>query len=194
MDLLCLESALASYSSRIAITKSSDNLALVVHCSSKMRSSLIKAGSVCKLQLILVVTLMLFEIMLVVFQLSTKLGSALFELALANFIFSAPSTLERRTGNTVAIIVINLADIGKGKLLSFLLVLIHILFKDLRKLLYFSALKNVICKGIRGSGNLVESDSLKLLCIAIISVNRILEADSASVSIFTKRLCSSKAL
>ena len=128
-----------------------------------MSSSLVKLRSVCKAHFVLIVALMLAEILLVVAQLLTHLASALAKLTLTDLKLAllSSATLRNSTGNVTVFVVIDLADVGKRRLFILLLIiLIHILFKDLRKLLYFSALEDIICKGLGRSGDLVKSDLL----------------------------------
>ena len=138
---------------------------------------------------------MLLEVALVVIQLSCKLASALSKLTPADLIFLTAAALRSRAGDRSILIIIELADIGKRRLLIVLiLILVHILLENLRKLLYFSALKYVIGKSVRRSGNLVKSDLFKLLCEAVVFVYVTLESVLTSVGILTKRSGSGKAL
>ena len=138
---------------------------------------------------------MLLEVALVVIQLSFKLASALSKLTLADLIFLTAAALRSGAGYRSILIIIELADIGKRRLLIVLiLILVHILLENLRKLLDFSALKYVIGKSVRRSGNLVKSDLFKLLCEAVIFVYVTLESVLTSVGILTKRSGSGKAL
>ena len=138
---------------------------------------------------------MLLEISFVILELLAQLALALSELTLADLELLALTALSARSGNRSIFIVIKLADVGKRTLLLILIsILIHILLEDLRKLLYFSALEYVIGKSFGRSGNLIESDFLKLLSKAVILVNVALKGCLTVVGILTKRLGSSEAL
>ena len=148
--------------------------------------------------LVLVVALMLSEVLFVILELFTKLACALAKLALADLILLALSALTSATlgrADHAVIVVIKLADVGKGRFfLLFRAILIHILFHDLRKSLNFSARENIVGKSRRCSGNGIERDLLKLLGIAVILVYVTLERSLTSLCISAKRLCSRKAL
>ena len=78
INLSCLALLIASLSSGIAITKSSDNLALVVQRSSKMSCLLVELGCICKSLLIFIVASMLTESLIVIFKLFAKFFFTLF--------------------------------------------------------------------------------------------------------------------
>ena len=160
-----------------------------------MSGLLIEGRCICKLDLIVIIALMLLKIFFVILELLAQLALALSELALADLELLALCALRIGAGDRSIFIVIKLADVGERTLLLILIsILIHILLEDLRKLLYFSALEYVIGKSFGCSGNLIESDFLKLLSKAVILVNVALKGCLTVVGILTKRLGSSEAL
>ena len=86
------------------------------------------------------------------------------------------------------LVIIDLADIGKGRFFFFvvLLILVQVFFEDLRKLLNFSSCKNVVCESRGCSGYGVESDSLELLRITVVLVNVALKISLTCIGIFAK--------
>ena len=156
---------------------------------------LIILGSISATELILIIALMLLEQALAFSELLAHFASALTKLTFADFILLA-LLATRCAGcatNNAIIVIIKLADVGKRRFLIFILaILVHILFEDLRKFLYFSACENVVCKSCRRSCNLIKRILFKLLCISIILVNSALEVSLTTVGILAESLCCRK--
>ena len=194
-NLLCLCGIACSYSVTICFAKSSNNLTLVVKSIYEMLCLLIILGSISTTELILIIALMLLEQAFAFSELLAHFASALTKLTLADLILLA-LLATRCAGcatNNAIIVIIKLADIGKRRFLIFtLIILVHILFEDLRKLLYFSACENVVCKSCRRSCNLIKRISFKLLRISIILVNSALKVSLTTVGILAESLCCRK--
>ena len=191
-NLLRLSGIANSYSVTISFAKSSNNLTLVVKGIYEMLCLLIVLSSVSAAELILIVALMLLKKTLALCKLLAHFAFALAKLTLADLILLALLATTRCAGaaaKNAIIVIIKLAYVGKGRFLIFILIiLIHILFEDLRKLLHLSTCENVVCKGCGCSCNLIEGVSFELLRISVILVNVTLERSLTTIGSSAKSL------